>query len=121
MPAMLSLPLGGVAPSSPSTAPGTSIKPAVETTVCRNWRRVNDVWEFFILLLIKSDADSGQNIFHDVTIHVGEPEPATLVQIRQPFVIDAKQMEDGCLQIVNVDSSGSESALVRINRVTILH
>lgn len=34
---------------------------------------------------------------------VGQTEPAPLVLERQAFVIDAKEMEDRCLKVVDVD------------------
>ena len=33
---------------------------------------------------------SSQDILHDMAVHVSEPEPAALIQIIQPLVIDAE-------------------------------
>src|SRR5438046_1355359 len=54
MPAIFSLPLGGVAPRKPSTELGTIINPAVERVAPRrNWRRVNWAWVIFIFFFIE--------------------------------------------------------------------
>src|SRR5438093_8318862 len=54
-----------------------------------------------------------------MAIHVREAETAALVQIRESFVIDAEEMQDSRLQIVNVDRSRSKGAFVGIDGVAI--
>src|SRR5882672_6700606 len=54
-----------------------------------------------------------------MAVHVGEAEPPPLVQIRKTFMIDAEEMQDSCLQVVNVDRSRSEGAFVGIDGVAI--
>ena len=38
---------------------------------------------------------------NNVTVGVGQPEIATLVAIGQSFVVDAQQVQDGGVEIVN--------------------
>src|SRR5437762_1743425 len=119
MPAIFSLPLGRVAPRKPSTALGTIIKPAVERVAPRrNWRRVNWDGGIFVLCFIKFGG-SCQNILYHMAVHVREAETAALVQIRESFVIDAEEMQDSRLQIVNVNRSRSESAFVGIDGIAV--
>ena len=40
---------------------------------------------------------------HDAAMDVGQPEFSSGVEVRQPFVVKPKQMQDRRLQIVNVD------------------
>src|SRR5207245_7905074 len=54
-----------------------------------------------------------------MAVHVRQAETAALVQIRESFVIDAEEMQDGRLQIVNVDRSRSESAFVGTDGIAI--
>lgn len=40
---------------------------------------------------------------HHLTVHVGEPVVATLVAKRHPLVIESHEVQDGRIEIVNVD------------------
>src|SRR6187549_2266599 len=44
-----------------------------------------------------------QNPANDVPVDVGQTEVAAGVAVGQLFVIETQQMQDGCVQIVNVD------------------
>src|SRR5690606_37130065 len=44
----------------------------------------------------------GEDGRHDVTVHVGEPKVAALVTERQPLVVDAEQVQQRRVQIVDV-------------------
>ena len=44
-----------------------------------------------------------QDLRHDVAVHVGQPEVAALEPVRQPRVIDAEQVQDRRLQVVDGD------------------
>lgn len=48
---------------------------------------------------------SGEDLVHDAAVHVGEPEVAPLEPVGQPLVVEAELMQDGGVQIVNVDLS----------------
>src|SRR5262245_31442351 len=37
-----------------------------------------------------------------MTVHVGQPEVAALEAVGEPFVVEAKKMEDGGLQVVDM-------------------
>src|SRR5260221_8292244 len=52
-----------------------------------------------------------------MAVHVREAETAALVQIRESFVIDAEEVQDSRLQIVNVDGSRREGAFVGIEGI----
>ena len=49
---------------------------------------------------------SGQNVFYHVSVDIREPESASLVQVSESLVIDAEQVKNGRLQIMNVDGAG---------------
>ena len=40
-----------------------------------------------------SGALSGDQVLHDLPVHVGQSEAASLIEVRQPLVIDAEQIE----------------------------
>src|SRR5262245_6835280 len=40
-----------------------------------------------------------EDFLDDLAVHVGEPEIPSLEAVREPCVIDAKTVEDGCLQV----------------------
>ena len=46
-----------------------------------------------------------QNILYDMAIDIGETEAAALIEIIEFFVVDDEEVEDGGLEVVNVDSS----------------
>src|SRR5204862_8215008 len=48
-------------------------------------------------------ATSGENLFHDLAVHVGEPEVAALILERQLRMLDAQQVKDRRLEIMDVD------------------
>ena len=48
-------------------------------------------------------AMSRENLVHDLSVHVGQPEVTALEAVRQPLVVEAELMQDGGVQIVNVD------------------
>ena len=48
--------------------------------------------------------DSGEDRFHHGTAHVGQAEVAALVAEGQPFVVDAQQVEDRGVEVVDVDA-----------------
>src|SRR5207253_7895647 len=52
----------------------------------------------------------GQDVLDDIAVHIRETEPTALIQIIQTFVVDAKQVQNGRLEIVNVDCAGCEGA-----------
>ena len=54
-----------------------------------------------------------------MAIDIGKPEAAALIEIIEPFVIDAEEVEDRGLKIVNVDRAGREGAFVGIERIAI--
>jgi hypothetical protein len=43
-----------------------------------------------------------KNILHHLTVYVGEPEPSSLVFVRKPFMINAHQVHQRCLKIVDM-------------------
>ncbi len=51
---------------------------------------------------------SGKDIFHHVAVHVGQPIVAALVLERELRVVDAEQVQDRGLQVVDVDGAGRE-------------
>lgn len=55
-----------------------------------------------------------QNVVNDAAFDVGEAEVATAVRVRQLFVVQAELVEDGGVQIVDVDFvfDGGESEVV---------
>lgn len=48
-------------------------------------------------------APSGENVGHHIAVHVRQTEVASLVTIRQFLVIESQQVEDGRVQIMNVN------------------
>jgi hypothetical protein len=48
--------------------------------------------------------DSSQHGFDDISMHVGQSEVAALETIRQPLVIDAQQVQQRGLEIVDMDA-----------------
>src|SRR4051812_9097110 len=47
--------------------------------------------------------ESGEEVFDHLAVNVGEPEVAALEPVGELFVIEAKQMENGGLQIVDMN------------------
>ena len=47
---------------------------------------------------------SGQDVPHDPAVHVGQAEASALVLVREPFVVDAQQVEQGGVEVVDVDA-----------------
>src|SRR4029453_9876505 len=50
----------------------------------------------------KKNRCSGEQTLHDLAVHVGETETASLVAIGQPFMVDAQQVQQRSLKIVDV-------------------
>jgi hypothetical protein len=46
---------------------------------------------------------SGENAIDDVAVDIGEPVVAALVVEGEPFVVEAETVEDGGLEVVDVD------------------
>ena len=44
----------------------------------------------------------------DATVHIGQPEVATLVMMRQAFVVYAEQVQDRGIQIVDMNSAARD-------------
>ena len=44
-----------------------------------------------------------QNVFHYMSMHVGQPAGNAVVIVRQPFVIDPQQMQDCGVKVVDRD------------------
>src|SRR6516162_260682 len=44
---------------------------------------------------------SGENLLHDMPMHVRQPEVAAAEAVRQAFVVDAQKVQDGGVQIVH--------------------
>ncbi len=45
-----------------------------------------------------------QDLTHDVAMHVGQAEIAAAVAIRQPLVVEAHEVQNGGVQVVDVDA-----------------
>src|SRR5688572_23883259 len=45
---------------------------------------------------------SGKNVFYHLAAYIGQPVSTSLVFENKFFVIDSKQVQNGCLKIVNV-------------------
>src|SRR5689334_5643808 len=56
----------------------------------------------------------GQNLVHDVAMHIRQPELAALELERQLRVVEAEEMEQRCVQVMDVDAIGRgiESELI---------
>ncbi len=48
---------------------------------------------------------SDNDFVHDASAHIGEAELATLEKVRELLVVDAQQVENGCLEIVDMDAA----------------
>ena len=58
--------------------------------------------------------DSRYNVVDDVTVNVGQAEVSSLVPVRQAFVINAEQMQDGRIEIVDVHRARRPPFLTRL-------
>ena len=47
--------------------------------------------------------DSGEDLLHELSMHIGQSELAALVGVRQTFVIEPEEVKHRRLQIVNVN------------------
>ena len=45
----------------------------------------------------------GQQVLDDVTFDIGQAEAATLVAERQSFVVDTEEVQDGCIEVMDMD------------------
>src|SRR5215467_1419155 len=59
------------------------------------------------------------NILYQMAIDIGEAKAAALIEIIEFLVIDAEEVEDGGLEIVDMDCSRREGAFVRADGVSI--
>src|SRR5439155_23958086 len=60
-------------------------------------------------------AELRQQLRHQFAVHVRQPEVAALEAEREPFVIEAEQVQNGRLEIVDVNAvfGGGEAELIR--------
>ena len=56
----------------------------------------------------------GQHVVDNLAVHVGQPELPALVLERQPLVVDAHQVQDGGVQVVDVHRVFSDVVAERI-------
>ena len=56
------------------------------------------------------------DLVDDLPVHIGQAEIATGVPERQAFVVEAKQMQDGGVQIVHVNFALNRSIAVFVRR-----
>ena len=61
-----------------------------------------------------------QQLLHDVPVHVGEAEVAALVLVGELRVVDAQQVQDRGLQVVDVDGAGGELVFGGLDRVAVV-
>jgi hypothetical protein len=57
---------------------------------------------------------SGEDLSDDGAVHIGQPEFATAIRERQALVVDPKQMEQGGVQVVDMNA-----ILLRIKTILI--
>ena len=50
-----------------------------------------------------TDKTAKQNLLHHIAMHIRQPEVAALEAVGQPGVLQAEQVQDGRLQVVDVD------------------
>ena len=62
-------------------------------------------------------AESCQDIGHDITVHVGESEGASIVQECKLLVIKSKKVQQRCMPVVHVDlvANGVVPKLIRFS------
>ena len=65
--------------------------------------------------LQRTERASGQNLFHDSAMHVGQSEIAAGVAVGEAFVVEAHQVQQRGVEIVDVDSvlDGSIAEVIR--------
>src|SRR5579884_2427373 len=63
---------------------------------------------------------SGKQVLHYMPMYIGEPKAAALELERQPLMVDAKQVQDRRLQIMDMDGTGGERRLVGVDRLAVL-
>src|SRR5205814_8009346 len=49
-------------------------------------------------------APSGDDVAHHFAVHVGQPEVAAAITVGELFVIEAQEIENGGVQVVDVDA-----------------
>ena len=59
------------------------------------------------------------NIFDDMTMDIGQAEVAPLVSISELTMINAKQMQDRGIQVMNVHGVGGPKMLIWLNHISI--
>lgn len=52
--------------------------------------------------LVGRPVDSGQNLFNDLAVNVGQAEITSLETVGQTLVVDSQAMQDRCVQVMNV-------------------
>ena len=57
---------------------------------------------------------SGNHPFDHLAGDVGEPVVAPLVLVGQAFVVDAQKVEDGGVEVVDVDAVGGDAVAERV-------
>ena len=57
---------------------------------------------------------TGENILHNVSVDVGQSKIATLVTVAKLFVINAHQVHDRCVKVVDVDFVANDVVAERI-------
>ena len=64
---------------------------------------------------MKTFPGSREHFVNNLAMHVGQTEVSSGVAIRETFVVKAQQMQDRCVQVVNVHSvlNGLETEFVR--------
>ena len=82
----------------PRPAPHSRINPA--TTNKRTSEQANER-----LIARRAKIRLRKNLVDDATVHVGQPEIAAGMSIRQPGVIETQQMQHGGVQIVYMHST----------------
>ena len=66
----------------------------------------------------RQDNALGHDVFDHFAIDIGQPEVATSVSVGQTFVVDAEEVEDGGVEIVEVDFALDSTIAVFVGRST---
>ena len=61
---------------------------------------------------------SREHAFHHLPVDIGQPEVAAIVTIGELFVIEAEQVQDRRVQVVEVEISGHEETARTILRTS---
>ena len=60
-----------------------------------------------------------QNVLDYMAVHIRKTKVASLVSVGQSRMVNAQQMKDGRIEIVNVHGSRSPLVLIRFDRIAI--